>query len=716
MERLRLALRSIGPARLAALAAALAAGASQGAPALPPARAYASLPAMHGVRLSPDGNRVLMLRRVGRVAGAPQLFVGDLRAGKMAQPFHFRQGRKVLRRCGWATNARIVCSWFDFSYDLPRGRAPGPPKRAEPAKRAYPARAGGLLRLLAVDHDGGNLLQLVPRYAGNRLFDFPDGTTMPAPFRDPWFEGEHRIVHYLPRDPEHILVETVRKYANSLAVYRLNIHDNALKRVTPEARVDFWSADERGRVRIGVGLASRDHQDTPLLWVEDGAGGFTTVDAPHLGAPRFPPKVLGFTMDGESAYVESHDAERRRTVVWQVAAKDLRAERLVAAHPRRDMVLTPIRGAACGIVGFAEAATGEFTWLDEALGREVEALSGPRGKVPGIRAVPSMSADCMKLVLLADDGALSPGYYLHDRASGRTSRLGSQRPALDGRLAAKERVAYRTRDGRDFEATFTRPAPRSEALPPLVVMPIGGPYPPTAGFDPWAEFLASRGYAVLRPAGRGAPGRGASHWEAGYEVWGARLQDDLADAVAWAVAEGRADPERVCYAGRGHDGYLALAGAFGAATLALGELRDVPKDHRVRHHGWKWGSWLRTPVARGFGLIYRPDEDGRLSAWRSPLLGADHAGFPVEVETDAGPVTYENNQHPPVRAVAHPGFPVLIADATGPETFDRGGRRFSERVAAAGRLDRLTPPGSRREVAFLEALERFLEQHIGRGD
>lgn len=162
MERLRLALRTL--ATNLAAAALLAAAASEGAPAAPPAAVYAGLPEMHGLRLSPDGDRVLMLRRVD---GAPQLFVGDLRTGKTAQPFHFSQGRKVLGGCEWATNARIVCSWFDF-YDLPRGRVTWPLKRANPAKRAYPARAGGLLRLLAVDYDGGDLLQMVPRYTGTR--------------------------------------------------------------------------------------------------------------------------------------------------------------------------------------------------------------------------------------------------------------------------------------------------------------------------------------------------------------------------------------------------------------------------------------------------------------------------------------------------------------------------------------------------------------------
>ena len=48
---------------------------------------------------------------------------------------------------------------------------------------------------------------------------------------------------------------------------------------------------------------------------------------------------------------------------------------------------------------------------------------------------------------------------------------------------------------------------------------------------------------------------------AGNREWGAKMHDDLLDAVDWAVSEGVADRERVCIYGGSYGGYAALVGA-----------------------------------------------------------------------------------------------------------------------------------------------------------
>jgi dipeptidyl aminopeptidase/acylaminoacyl peptidase len=48
---------------------------------------------------------------------------------------------------------------------------------------------------------------------------------------------------------------------------------------------------------------------------------------------------------------------------------------------------------------------------------------------------------------------------------------------------------------------------------------------------------------------------------AGNLEWGAKMQDDLVDAVRWAVGQGIADPKRVAILGGSYGGYAALAGA-----------------------------------------------------------------------------------------------------------------------------------------------------------
>jgi dipeptidyl aminopeptidase/acylaminoacyl peptidase len=45
------------------------------------------------------------------------------------------------------------------------------------------------------------------------------------------------------------------------------------------------------------------------------------------------------------------------------------------------------------------------------------------------------------------------------------------------------------------------------------------------------------------------------------------MQDDLEDAVTWAVAEGIADPDRVCFYGASYGGYAAMWGAIKNAKV-----------------------------------------------------------------------------------------------------------------------------------------------------
>ena len=75
-----------------------------------------------------------------------------------------------------------------------------------------------------------------------------------------------------------------------------------------------------------------------------------------------------------------------------------------------------------------------------------------------------------------------------------------------------------------------------------------------------AQFLASRGYVVIEPEFRGSRGFGFPHFRAGWKQWGRAMQDDVADATMWAVAQGWVDAARICIAGGSYGGYAVLMG------------------------------------------------------------------------------------------------------------------------------------------------------------
>jgi dipeptidyl aminopeptidase/acylaminoacyl peptidase len=123
-------------------------------------------------------------------------------------------------------------------------------------------------------------------------------------------------------------------------------------------------------------------------------------------------------------------------------------------------------------------------------------------------------------------------------------------------------VTIRSRDGLELHSYLTVPPDGDAKNLPLVLNVHGGPWARDGwGYDPEAQWLANRGYAVLQVNFRGSVGFGKGFVNAGDREWGARMHDDLIDAVEWAVGQGIADRGRVCIYGGSYGGYAALVGA-----------------------------------------------------------------------------------------------------------------------------------------------------------
>lgn len=156
-----------------------------------------------------------------------------------------------------------------------------------------------------------------------------------------------------------------------------------------------------------------------------------------------------------------------------------------------------------------------------------------------------------------------PQFLLYHRGTKKLLRLGAAHPDIrPAQMGAGDFVRIQARDGLPIPAYLTLPPGEQNTKLPLVVLVHGGPWARGAawGWDAEVQFLASRGYAVLQPEFRGGTGFGQKHFKAGFKQWGQTMQDDLADAARWAIAQGVADPKRVAIAGASYGGYAALMG------------------------------------------------------------------------------------------------------------------------------------------------------------
>lgn len=165
-------------------------------------------------------------------------------------------------------------------------------------------------------------------------------------------------------------------------------------------------------------------------------------------------------------------------------------------------------------------------------------------------------------MLVYTGGETDPGaYYIYDPAARKLDLFAILRPKVDiATLARPKPITYTARDGTQISGYLTLPRGRKASSLPLIVMPHGGPYGvrDKLEYNDEVQFLANRGYAVLQPNYRGSGGYGKQLEEMGTGQIGRAMQDDLDDAMDWAVGEGIADARRVCVIGASYGGYAAM--------------------------------------------------------------------------------------------------------------------------------------------------------------
>ena len=192
-------------------------------------------------------------------------------------------------------------------------------------------------------------------------------------------------------------------------------------------------------------------------------------------------------------------------------------------------------------------------------------------------------------------------------------------------------VRITARDGLELPAYLTLPRDSEGKNLPLVVNPHGGPRARDYwGFNPEVQLMANRGYAVLQVNFRGSMGFGQEFDRAGWGRWGAEMQDDITDAVMWAVDQGIADPNRVCIYGASYGGYAAMAGiTFTPDLYRCGinyvGVTDINLLFETMPAPWKR---LRPEMLRQIGN-YDDDEERADMARRSPINHVDKIQVPL---------------------------------------------------------------------------------------
>lgn len=224
----------------------------------------------------------------------------------------------------------------------------------------------------------------------------------------------------------------------------------------------------------------------------------------------------------------------------------------------------------------------------------------------------------------------NPGdYYLFNRKTLKADILFSTLDQINpDKMAAMQPVTLKARDGLTLYGYLTVPLGQSPKNLPLILLPHGGPHNERDywGWNPEVQFFASRGYAVLQVNFRGSGGYGLKFQSLGYRNWGTTMQDDLADAVRWAVKQGIADPNRICIYGASYGGYAALESVIRYPHLykcAVGYVGVYDLTLEA-----KYGDVHRSASGRNYLEIVNGNNEPELKEY-SPVFNADKITVPV---------------------------------------------------------------------------------------
>ncbi|MEM1349560.1 MAG: S9 family peptidase, partial [Myxococcota bacterium] len=374
-----------------------------------------------------------------------------------------------------------------------------------------------------------------------------------------------RIVHASPEEPHHLLIALNDRDPRLHDIHRLDLRTGERELVLENHGFVGYSLDQQGNIRFAHRMLPSGAKE--ILPVS--AGG--TIGAEPFATVAHEDSLtthgLGFDLSGDTfrmldsrgrdtaALVEVEVATGEKTVVWSTDKADVSN---LLIHPETKEV------QAVGYTFDRRA----WHFFDEQAKQRYDAIAAAEDA--GECVIVSRTLDDSKWIaaITRDDGPVR--YYLQDEGTGDVTCLFTNRPSLeDVALVPMHPVVIKSRDGLDLVSYLSMPpgagTTRETYIPdapvPMVLFVHGGPWArDTYGFNPYHQWLANRGYAVLSVNFRGSTGFGKSFVNAGDGEWGAKMHDDLIDAVRWAVDRGVALEDRVAIMGGSYGGYATLVG------------------------------------------------------------------------------------------------------------------------------------------------------------
>lgn len=638
---------------ITAVALATLAGAAHAAP--PPATAFGRVPAVVDTAISPDGRRVALLggtseQRYVSIAtiddpNMPALALGDAEAVGLS----------------WAGNDHVLARMAYW--------------RSEGPRLAY-----RFERNVSINTQGQAVSRLLESDAFSQyLVTQPVLGVVAGP------PASVYVLGLTPIEANSGMDTRIKRKGTEGWAYALMKVDPATGKGVRVEKGDSdtirWELNPAGEAKVRLDVDELTHKFE--VYARSGARAWTQIW--QGGDYESRRQYLGYSAPEDAIYLAKDGRIVRKALAG--GGEQPVGQPLNGVSPK--MLWDPHRVAPVAIVGGTEKPV--YEWLDADLGATHAALAKAfKGKDV---ALTDWSADRTRFLVRVSSPASPGARYLFDKTRKELSPLGEEYPELkDAALGQTSWITYKARDGLEIPAYLTLPPGLAAgAKPALIVLPHGGP---TArdhfDFDYIAQFLATRGYAVLQPQFRGSWGFGAAFENAGAGEWGGKMQTDLLDGIA-AVAD-KADASKVCVVGASFGGYAALAGAtmHPDAYKCAASIAGVADLGLLLEQLWRTSGDDSAGIGELRAMLGAADK-GKLNA-TSPALLVSKATAPILlIHGDQDTIVAPQQSQVMANALKAAGKPV-------------------EYVVLAGENHYMTRSATRTQM--LQALETFLAKQL----
>lgn len=465
--------------------------------------------------------------------------------------------------------------------------------------------------------------------------------------------------------PNEMLITLNDRVPEYFDIHKVNIKTGKLETIYEnKGNYSSFIADDDFNIRVGykmlptgegeIYLFENGDPTLPILFEKISTEDMLNTTALHISKDNKKLFMLDSVGRNTSALVEVDLASMERKIIHESSKADI-DDYIV------DVKTKMVQAAA---INYTRK---EWTIVDASISQDMEYLAKVED---GDVEIISRNYDDDKWIVVYLKSDSSFRYYIYNRLQKRAEFLFASNASLDQEpLAKMYPVVIKSRDGLDLVCYITIPRwlDNGEGIPqepiPMVLNVHGGPNArDNWGYRADAQWLANRGYATINVNYRGSTGFGKDFINAGDGQWARKMQDDLEDAVNWAVENKIAIKGKVAIMGGSYGGYATLVGMAMTPDLYVAGidivgpsnletlLRSIPKY-------WKPHMAHLTKI---MGASYETEEGRKLLKERSPLTYAKNIRKPLLIVQGANdPRVKQAESDQIVEAMKESSIPVV---------------------------------------------------------